>query len=131
MLCAPGPPQSIQVGVFDSQTQQPIAGIQITLMDSVDALPELQLVSDASGAAEWQLKGGCGALGGKARFFDPNGIYKPCFYGASGQDIFENGIPLDLASFPTVNQPLARVGPGDVVNNDRRTSRGWAWIRQQ
>jgi hypothetical protein len=105
------------VGVFDSQTQQPIPGIRITLMNSVIALPDLQLVTDVNGMAQWKIGPVCFGYDEKLRFLDPNGLYKPCFYGASGQDIFDNGIPVDLAAFPSINQPLARVGPADVVND--------------
>jgi hypothetical protein len=117
LKCVLRPPQGIQVGVFDSQTKQRIAGIQITLMNSVDALPELQLLTDGNGAAEWSAGPGCSWLDDKVRFSDPNGLYKANFYGASGQDIFDNGIPVDLETFPIINEPLARVGPSDVINN--------------
>jgi len=106
--------------VFDSSTLMPIPSIQVKFKDPITAFPKYdELTTDANGMFILDFsKGGCGPLEAKIRFYDPNGIYRPEYYGAGGIDSFTQGKDVIFSDIKVeIKEDLAKVPPAEQIVN--------------
>lgn len=121
-LCEPMeciPQQGAITGsVVDISTKQYISHIVVEFKDSVSAFPIFKTGTDEKG--QFFLKySGCGSVPNvKVRFFDPQGIYNPEYYGSGGVDSFAKGLPIDFSGQSlSISEDLAKQTPSQQIGN--------------
>jgi hypothetical protein len=106
--------------VFDAAGITPLENIQVSVLNAINAMPIASRTTNAGGKYEIVLvfkPEACLLV--KVRFSDPTDLYVPEYYGASGQDIFENGTPIAWSGDTvTVIERMANLPPAaqSIVN---------------
>jgi hypothetical protein len=106
-------------GNVTDSSGNPVPSIQVKFKDPTSAFPVFNdLTADANGAFYLEVNKGCAPLDAKIRFYDPNGVYSPEYFGAGGADIFSQGQGVtftDLKIF--ISEDLAKVPPAEQIVN--------------
>lgn len=103
--------------VFNSSTLEPIPSIQVKFKDPISAFPIFnEVTTDANGFFVLEVQKSCSPLEAKIRFYDPNGIYSPEYYGAGGVDSFSLGKEVQFVDIKVeIKEDLAKLPPAQQI----------------
>ena len=101
--------------ITDASDSMPLAGIKVSALDSLNAIPVAVAFTDFTGSYLISTKNAtsCGQV--KVRFSDPSSSYLPQYYGANGRDIFALGVFVDWMNQKEPKASTTMALPGVIV----------------